>query len=184
MKNGIKTAVIVVVCAALCLGYYYYLSHRDTGEEKMTEVEMLISKDLENSYPKTAREVVKFYNRILKCYFDQEYSQEQLAQLAEQARKLMDEELQEINPPDVYLESVKAEIASYAADEKAISDVSVENSKEVEYKTKNGRECAYVDVAYFLKNYSGKEKSGRAGQTYILRKDDDGRWKILGFYQE
>ena len=34
MKNGIKTAVIVVVCAALCLGYYYYLSHRDSGKEK------------------------------------------------------------------------------------------------------------------------------------------------------
>ena len=50
MKNGIKTAVIVVVCAALCLGYYYYLSHRDSGKEKeMSEVEMIVSKDLEKS---------------------------------------------------------------------------------------------------------------------------------------
>ena len=184
MKSGIKTTVVVIICAALCLGYYYYLSHRDTGEGKMTEVEMLISKDLEKSYPKTAREVVKFYNRILKCYYSQEYSQEQLVQLTEQARKLMDAELQEINPPEVYLESVKAEISSYEEDEKAISDISVESSKEVEYKTRNGRECAYVDVTYFLKNYSGKDKSGRASQTYILRKDDDGRWKILVFYQE
>ena len=58
----------------------------------------------------------------------------------------MDAELQEINPPEVYLESVKAEISSYEEDEKAISDISVESSKEVEYKTRNGRECAYVDI--------------------------------------
>ena len=52
MKSGIKTTVVVIICAALCLGYYYYLSHRDTGEGKMTEVEMLISKDLESLIPK------------------------------------------------------------------------------------------------------------------------------------
>ena len=114
MKNGIKTAVIVVVCAALCLGYYYYLSHRDSGKEKeMSEVEMIVSKDLEKSYPKTAREVVKFYNRILKCYYSQEYSSDQLEKMAEQARMLMDEELKEMNPQDLYLEAVKTDISNY-----------------------------------------------------------------------
>ena len=67
-KNGLKSIIIVVFCACLCVGYYFYLTQKNSGkEDKMTEVEMLISKDLELSYPKTAREVVKFYNRILKC---------------------------------------------------------------------------------------------------------------------
>ncbi len=38
----------------------------------------------------------------------------------------------------------------------------------------------YVDVDYFLKS---KKNAQRASQTYILRKDDGGKWRILGFYQ-
>ncbi|EOS23574.1 hypothetical protein C806_03082 [Lachnospiraceae bacterium 3-1] len=185
MKNGIKTVIVVVFCAALCLGYYYYLSHRDSGKEKeMTEVELIVSKDLEKSYPKTAREVVKFYNRILKCYYSQEYTQEQLEKMTEQARMLMDEELKENNPQDLYLEAVKTDVASYEEDKKTISSINMESSKEVEYKTKNGRDCAYVDVSYFMKSNKSEQKSGRVSQTYVLRKDEDSNWKILGFYQE
>ncbi|TGY96681.1 hypothetical protein E5329_08965 [Petralouisia muris] len=184
-KNGVKSAIIVIVCAALCLGYYYYLTQRDSGKETgLSEVEMIISKDLEKSYPKTAREVVKFYNRILECYYSEDYTQEQLEKMTEQARILMDEELKEINPQDLYLEAVKADISSYKDDKKMISNVTVEGSKEVEYKTKNGRDCAYVDVSYFLKSNNKNEKSGRVSQTYILRKDEDSNWRILGFYQE
>ena len=31
-KNGVKSAIIVIVCAALCLGDYYYLTQRDSGK--------------------------------------------------------------------------------------------------------------------------------------------------------
>lgn len=180
-KNSLKTVIIVIVCAGLCLGYYYYLTQRDNGKEKeMTEVEMIISKDLDSSYPQTAREVVKFYNRILKCYYSQEYTQEQLEKMAEQARLLMDEELKEINPQDMYLEAVKEDISSYQKEKKVISSISMDGADDVEEKTVKGRDCAYVDVTYYLK---GEEGSSRARQTYILRKDDNGKWKILGFYQ-
>ena len=84
MKNGVKSIVVVVVCAALCLGYYYYLTQKDSGkEQELSEVEMVVSKDLEKSYPKTAREVVKFYNRILSCYYSQDYTQGQLEQMTD-----------------------------------------------------------------------------------------------------
>ena len=82
MKN-LKTVVIAVLCAGLCLGYYYYLVHRDSGkEEAITEADMIITQDLDDSYPKTARGVVKFYNRILKCYYSQDYTEEQLEKMA------------------------------------------------------------------------------------------------------
>ena len=88
MKN-LKTVVIAVLCAGLCLGYYYYLVHRDSGkEEAITEADMIITQDLDDSYPKTARGVVKFYNRILKCYYSQDYTEEQLEKMTAQARKL------------------------------------------------------------------------------------------------
>lgn len=180
-KNGIKSILIVVFCACLCVGYFYYLTQKTGGKEAaMKEAEQIISKDLENSYPKTAREVVKFYNRILKCYYSQEFSEEQLAQLTEQARLLMDEELQQKNPADLYLQSVKEDISDFDKEDKTIYNINLEDSNEIEYKTVKGRECAYVDVTYYMK---GKGKSERASQTYILRRDNDNAWRILGFYQ-
>lgn len=181
MKKNIRTMIIVIICAALCLGYYYYLTQKNSGKEtQMTEVEKIISKDLEMSYPKTAREVVEFYSRIIKCYYEQEYSEGQLEQMTSQARMLMDEELKQQNPPEIYLEAVKADIASYDEEEKVITNVSLERSNEIVYKKVKGQECAYVDVTYYVK---GEKTASRTNQTFILRKDEDSRWRILGFYQ-
>lgn len=180
-KNGLKSILIVVFCACLCVGYFYYLTQKTGGKEaSMKEAEMIISKDLENSYPKTAREVVKFYNRILKCYYSQEYTESQLEQMTEQARILMDEELREKNPEDMYLQAVKNDISDYDEEDKTIYNISLEDSNEIEYKTVKGYECAYVDVDYYVK---AKGQSQRSSQTYILRRDDNNVWRILGFYQ-
>lgn len=180
-KSGLKSILIVVFCACLCVGYFYYLTQKTGGKEAaMTEVELIISKDLESSYPKTAREVIKFYNRILKCYYSQGYTEGQLEQITEQARTLMDEELRQKNPEELYLEAVKADISSYDKAGKTIYNIGLEDSNEIEYKTVKGQECAYVDVTYYVK---GNDGSQRSSQTYILRRDDDNKWRILGFYQ-
>ncbi len=181
MKKNLRTIIVVVLCAGLCIGYFYYLTNRDTGKETtLTEVEQVITKDLDKSYPKTAREVVKFYNRILKCYYNEEHTEKELEQLTKQARKLMDKELQEKNPENDYLAAVKADVKSYADAEKTITSFTIDSTNEVEYKTVNGQECAYVDVSYFVQEKAG---ASRASQTYVLRKDTDGKWRILGFYQ-
>ena len=58
--------IIFVVCAGLCVGYYFYLSNYSGEKESIpSEKAQLISKDLDSSYPTTPREVIKFYNRIL-----------------------------------------------------------------------------------------------------------------------
>lgn len=180
MKKNLRVIFAVAICAGLCLGYYYYLSNRNKGEEKLTEVEMVITKDLDKSYPKTAREVVKFYNRILNCYYNEEYTQEELEDLTEQARKLMDTELREKNGSDRYLASVKADVEAYEEEGKKIASISMDSTNEIEYKKVEGKECAYVDVQYFIKE---SKKASRSSQTYILRKDEEGKWKILAFYQ-
>lgn len=54
----------------------------------------------------------------------------------------------------------------------------------MEYKTKSGKDYAYVDVSYFVKSNKKGKKSERVLQTYILRKDENADWRILGFYQE
>lgn len=180
-KNGVKTIIIIVFCAALCLGYYFYLTHHDTPAEEraLTEFEQLTHKDLDQSYPSTPREVIKFYNRILLCMYEQDLDNEDLTALAEQAQKLMDTELLEQNPEEMYVASLSAEINSYKEQGRKIISTTLASSKEIETRVVDGRECAYVDSSYYIQ---GDEDSSRAYQTYILRKSEEGRWKILGFY--
>lgn len=174
--------IAIIVCVGLCVGYYFYLSNRDINRDVTpSEVEQIIAKDLDASYPKTPREVVRFYNRILlSLYNGENLSDEQVEALGEQARKLFDEELIEKNPEDIYIASLKQELAGYGEEEKNISVLDMSSSKEVEIKKVEGRDCAYVWVAYSIK---GKEITERSEHNYILRKDEGGNWRILGFYR-
>ena len=54
------------------------------------------------------------------------------------------------------------------------------DSNDVNYQTIDGDECAYVTASYFISE--GKEYD-RTNQMYVLRKDENGKWKILVFYQ-
>ena len=177
----IRVIVIGIVCICLVVGYYYYLSNRDgaSKEEELTEVQKVILKDLDGKgYPKTPREVVKFYNRILCCYYNEDYTEEEFKQLTEQAIKLMDAELADNNPEKQYYLRVQTEVESYHEKKRTINNASVCDSNDVKFATVDGAECAYVAASYFIKDSEGFSKSN---QNYVLRKDADGRWKILAF---
>lgn len=177
----LRGLIILLICAGLCIGYYCYLSYGTSDkEEQPEEMARLISKDLDKSYPTTPREVIKLYNRILFCLYNEKPKEEEIDSLGEQARKLFDEELLTQNPEDIYLANLKAEVKAFEKDKKKIMSSVISASKDVERRTVNGYECAYVESSYYVK---GKKDSERAGQMYILRKDEEGRWKILGYYR-
>ncbi len=183
MKKAIRIVLAAAVCVALVVGYYYYLSHRSDGqsaetETELTEVDKIITTDLKKDYPSTPRAVVKYYNRIIKAFYGEEYSDEELAQMAEQARSLMDDELLSYNPKDAYMEALKADIDDYAKREKMIVQSSVCDSDDITYATVEGDYCAFVDAYYFCKE--GKQYS-RTYEEYVLRRNEDGQWKILSF---
>lgn len=181
MKKNLRVILVVVICAGLCVGYYFYLSHRTmTIDGQPTEMEQLISKDLESSYPSTPREVLRMYNRILLCLYNGEWDEEEFEKLSSQARVLMDQELLSQNPEDVYRKQLETEVNEFREEGKQILSVSVSSSQDVEKKKVNGSECAYVEAVYSVK---GKKDSEQSRQTYVLRKDENGRWRILGFYQ-
>lgn len=177
----LRNVIIAVVCIALCVGYYFYLSNGNfKNDEAPTEMEQVMGKDLDKSYPSTAREVVKFYNRILCCLYNEEPTEEEIEKLAKQARKLFDEELLAENPEQNYIMSLQVELEEYGEKGSRITSTTLSNSQEIVYKEVNGYECAYVESSYYVK---GKKEAGRAGQIYILRKDEAGNWKILGYYR-
>ncbi len=180
----IRVVVIGIICISLVVGYYYYLSNKSetSKETDLTEVQKVILKDLDgDAYPATPREVVKLYNRILCCYYNEEYTEEEFRQLADQALALMDEELAANNPAEQYYLCVETEVESYHEKNRTINNASVCDTNEVKFATIEGAECAYVTASYFVRDDDGFTKSS---QNYVLRKDAEDRWKILAFELE
>ncbi len=181
MKKALRIGIAIICMVTLVVGYYAYLSRRNdsiSAEEtvELSEVQAIISKDFKREYPATPRSVVKWYNRIVTAFYAEEYTQEELEKMADQARMLMDDELLEYNPRDTYLASLSLEIDDYHNRERVIVSSTVCDSSEVQYKTVNGYECAFVNTYYFIREGSSYT---RTYEDFCLRKDSNGNWKIL-----
>jgi hypothetical protein len=142
----------------------------------ISEVAKLLSKDLDKSYPDTPREVIRTYNRIITCFYGTKLSEEELTELAKMVQNLMDEELLERNPFDVYYNNLKEDISTYRSEKKTISSFILANSYDVQYKNLEGKQYAMLDCIYYTKSNAG---TSRTIQRFTLRKDEAGRWKIL-----
>ena len=131
MKNT-KFVIIIVVCVCVILGGYYYLTNRNNAKEEenitLTEIQELTTKNLDKNFPATPREVVKLYNRIITCFYNDEYTDDELYDLGDQARKLFDDELLENNPRDEYFKNLKEDISEYHDKNKTIASSAVDSS--------------------------------------------------------
>lgn len=184
MRKVIRTAIFGCIIAVLIISFYIYLSKRTTSNEetaeptKVSAVDEVLNKDFQNDYPGTPRSVIKWYNKIVKLYYDSDTTDEQIVDLADQARELWDDELLEANPRDTYLAALKADIADYAKHDRVIASTDVCDSDEVKYYTYDGSDMASVIASYFVTEGSGYSK---VYQKYALRKDKDGNYKIVAF---
>lgn len=187
MKKA-KYVIIAIACiSVICASFFFFSQNNQDGEKNLTEMDKVIVKDLENGYPKTPREVVKFYNRIVKCYYGSEVpTKEQVEDLVDQMICLMDEDLLLVNPRDAYLGSVVNDINQYKRDKKQLVSTDVCDTNDVKYVTDDKEndgvkdKLAYVDASYFM-NTDGQ--FSYTYQQFVLRQDEAGRWKILTFYQ-
>jgi len=72
----------------LVVGYYAYLSgtHRTEQQEAvMSEIDTALSRNLENNYPSTPKEVVKYYNDLMKCFYNEDCTEEELQELGKKS---------------------------------------------------------------------------------------------------
>ena len=182
-KVGIVAAAIACVLL-LCVGFYNLKNHSGTGEDAkdMTTVQRIDAKNLEQDYPKTPRAVLKLYNEIITSYYEEKYTEEEFDKLIDQARILFDQELADNNPKEDYKTAVQESIANYSGRNFKIRQTDVCDSSDVKYLTddKNGDELAYVTASYFTEE---NKKFDKTYQMYVLRKDAEGKWKILTFYK-
>ena len=181
-KTGIVIIALVVIIG-IC-GAFYAVNENSKKESQkeasLTEIQKITTKDLDKDYPQTPREVVKFYNKIVDSYYKDQYTDDELDALADQALKLFDDELAQNNPKDSYKASIVADVKNYKDQGKTIAQTDVCDSNDVKYATDNGDSIAYVTASYFIKQDNSYSKTF---QEYVLRKDSEGRWKILTFYK-
>lgn len=188
-KSGIKTVIIMLVIVGVLIGLYGFISARDSSEsqgaameteaqKELTAVQKLISEAPYKDYPATPVQVVKYYNEITACFYNESYSDEQLMSLARLSRSLFDEELKATQGDVDYLIALKADIQTFKKGNITIFQSTVSPSTDVEYFTHDGHECAKLYCTYTLK--SGSVFQGTR-EVYILRKDAEDHWRILGF---
>lgn len=180
-KSTTRTAVIVICLIAAMVGYFAYLSNKSResqAEKEMTMVQSTLSRNMTTDYPPTPKEVIKYYNDILRCFYNEEHTDEELNQLGCRARELYDAELLEQNELGTYMMRLGAEIQEYKEKKRRITGTAVAASTNVDLFSEDG-----YDFARLQSNYSiieGGEKSNTV-IVYLLRKDAQKRWKIYGW---
>lgn len=183
-RRAIKGILIGLVLIALVVGYYFYLSNRkpkeaaEDTETTVSAVQKLLLKNIDDDYPPTPREVLKLYSDITVCFYSEDYTDEELTQLALQIEKLYDEELIANNTPDQYQKNLRWDIKTMKDKNLRVTSYSVASATDVDYFDAGGRSWARLSCTYTIR--SSKE-AGLAREIFLLRKDDMGHWKIYGW---
>jgi hypothetical protein len=179
-QNPIVVGIVMALLAVFIIGGFFLV--RSIGlknlelKKSKTEVEKLMELNLDDNYPGNAREVLKVYNRILKCCYNEDLTDEQIKKLAEQNQKLFDEQLLEKNPLDQYVEKLKKDIEDYKSKKTTIANIAIQDLAEAEREERGGYKFCNLLVSYIVKDTKGLKTTN---EKYYLREDDKGRWKIL-----
>lgn len=184
MKH-MKLIIVALFLAVLVLGYFYYLNSRgDNGIEEVdamaTNVQEVIMRNLDNRYPPTPKELVRYYAEITRCFYNEEYTEDELSGMAGQMWRIFDDELAALNSPfESYLEGLKSEILYFEENEYTISNYAVSDSMDVVYFVEDGFEWARLHCFFYIR--TGSHVSTSNDHHMLLRKDADGHWKIYGW---
>ena len=179
-QNPVVVGIVMALLAVFIIGGFFLV--RSIGlknlelKKSKTEVEKLMELNLDDNYPGNAREVLKVYNRILKCCYNEDLTDEQIKKLAEQNQKLFDEQLLEKNPLDQYVEKLKKDIEDYKSKKTTIANIAIQDLAEAEREERGGYKFCNLLVSYIVKDTKGLKTTN---EKYYLREDDKGRWKIL-----
>ncbi len=181
-----KGVILFFALALLIVGYFYYLSNRTmpqpeevvSGDEVMTAVQQVLSRDMEINYPPTPREVVKYYSEITQCFYNEELTEEDIYALGMRARELYDAELVANQTEADYIDSLKFDIQDFKNRKRTIASYNPSSSLDVETFSEDGYEWARMYCYYGVKQ---GELLYNSNMVFLLRKDESGHYKIYGW---
>lgn len=182
-KSTVWVTIILILIVVGLVGTYAFLignTKARADDAVMTPVQTALNRDLSKDYPATVKEVVKYYTEIEKCLFNEKCTEEELEQLGMQARRLYDEELlsKSDNQTESYLDRLKTEVKTFQKKGRKYAIISVAGSTSVDTFSEDGYEFARIHCGYTM---TEKGQSWTEGRVFLLRRDEQRRWKIYGF---
>ena len=180
-KKATTGMLIVVILIVAVAGYYCYLVNRpkeETKEKELTAVQEVLLKDITISYPPTVKEVIKYYNEITKCLYNEECSQEELEALIQRERDLFDADLLANNEWGTHVITASAEILAFQESGRKLTGCSVGASTDVVYFDQGGYSFARIPCSYTVMQGT---KYTTTMHIFLLRKDANNHWKIYGW---
>ena len=170
-------AVVLGIFLALNLGEDDSVFSKDA--KKNTEAQNILAKDIDRNYPATVREVVRLFSRISKCYHNEVISEEEFAGLVEMQRKLFDEEFLNNNPLETFTNNLSAEIEAAKARAYVMATWRVQKQSSVVTWQDGDNNIASIVASYTMN--AKEEGYTRTYEEFLLREDENGRWKIVGW---
>lgn len=181
-KSTMGIIIVLIIVIVGVVGVYAFLTGKaksEAADSALTQVQLVLSKDLTKDYPATVKEVVKYFTEIEKCFYNEDCTEEEIEQLGMQARGLYDDELLANNEMGTYLVELKADIKRFKDAKRRISSISVAASTNVDFFSEDGYDFARIYCGYVVKESNGQ--SVAEGRVYLLRRDVDRHWKIYGW---
>lgn len=176
-----RVTIIITILILAVVAYYAYLSNKSKEERasaSMTVVEETLSRDLNNNYPPTPKEVIKYYNDITKCLYNEVCTDDEIERLGMKNRGLFDQDLLNANELGTYLFQLKSEVTDHKDKKITIINVALASSTNVDYYTRDGYSFARLTCTYTM-NENGTNSATQI--VYLLRKDSNKQWKIYGW---
>ncbi len=184
-RSGIKVFVIGLILIGLVLGYFFYLSVRkgkDADEDtQVGAVQEVLMRNLDKNYPPSPREVLKYFGEFVQCFYGEEYTEEEFSQLAMKIQELYDDELIANKTQEQYVEDLRWDIAQFKDQNTIVSSYSLPSSTDVDFFTQDGDNWARLHISFTLRTGT---QLNFANEIFLLRRDDNGHWKIYGWQPE
>ncbi|MBQ4524132.1 MAG: hypothetical protein IJA10_14450 [Lachnospiraceae bacterium] len=178
-KNIIIGVVGAGIVVALLFGFKALINRSDDRESlNGNKNESSLELDIERIYPKTPTEVIEKFAQINKYVYSNDVSEEKMEEIVENLRLLYDQELLEKNSEDVQLSAFISELFRADSVNRRIMNYEVDGNEKVEYKENKYGELATLNATFYFKEDDGYPY---VEYNFVLRKDEDGKWKILGW---
>lgn len=177
VKLNTKSMLIAAFFIAIILLFYNHITNNSSANKESKEkgeIELLCEYDMQEDYPKTAREVVKLHNRFFQVFYGQEVDDDELEVLNQQVRSLYSEELLSYNSENANLMRLKESIAAMKDKKITYKSFEIAEASQIKKYKQNGVDMASMEVTITV----GKGNSiGYLYVQYVLVCEDD-CWKI------
>ncbi len=181
-KNSIIKAVVLMILGAIVVVAAFVIitrggssSNTTTEDQELTEVQKITTIDLSKNYPASPVTVADMYIRVMQVLYKQDYTDEEFNKMTDILKGIFDTELlaNQTNWPS----AIKTDV-----DQKKEGDYSITKyqvlSSDIQDTTEAGEEISNVLAKLSLRHGTSTE---RYNYLFVLRKDAEGLWKILGW---